>query len=184
MRAHLAALADAAAIEDAEHRGLITVSRTIPTTVARLGHPLYGEVRLAQAGHLRLKRLRGRIARDMSDSNETGAPDPVRLALLWLQSDLAPDHDLFTRAAQAALRRLDMALAQRLAEAAIAAGAGVDAELLCGNTLTMLSRGAEAEAIFKSLTARQLPGPACSTAVNLRAVTCCGYWVNPSNPAQ
>ena len=169
--AHLGALADAAAIEDAEHRGLITVSRTTPTTVARLGHPLYGEVRLAQAGHLRLKRLRGRIARDMSDSDETaGAPDPVRLALLWLQSDLAPDHDLFTRAAQAALRRLDMALAQRLAEAAIAAGAGVDTELLCGNALTMLSRGAEAEAIFKSLTARQLPGPACSTAVNLRAV--------------
>jgi DNA-binding CsgD family transcriptional regulator len=169
--AHLAALADAAAIEDAEHRGLITVSRTTPTTVARLGHPLYGEVRLAQAGYLRLKRLRGRIARDMSDSKQTaGAPDPVRLALLWLQSDLAPDHDLFTRAAQAALRRLDMALAQRLAEAAMAAGAGVDAELLCGNTLTMLSRGAEAEAIFKSLTARQLPGPACSTAVNLRAV--------------
>ncbi len=169
--AHLAALADPAAIEDAEHRGLITVSRTTPTTVASLGHPLYGEVRLAQAGHLRLKRLRGRIARDMSDSNETaGAPDPVRLALLWLESDLAPDQDLFTRAAQAALRRLDIALAQRLAEAAMAAGGGVDAELLCGNTLTMLSRGAEAEAIFKSLTARQLPGPACSTAVNLRAV--------------
>jgi DNA-binding NarL/FixJ family response regulator len=169
--AHLAALADAAAIEDAEHRGLVTVSRTTPTTVARLGHPLYGEVRRAQAGHLRLKRLRGRIARDMSDSNDSaGAPDPVRLALLWLESDLAPDHDLFTRAAQAALRRLDMALAQRLAEAAMAAGAGVDAELLCGNTLTMLSRGAEAEAIFQSLTTRQLPGPACSTAVNLRAV--------------
>jgi DNA-binding CsgD family transcriptional regulator len=168
---HLAALADAAAIEDAEYRGLITVSRTTPITVARLGHPLYGEVRLAQAGQLRLKRLRGRIARDMSDCNETaGAPDPVRLALLWLQSDLAPDHELFTRAAQAALRRLDMALAQRLAEAAMAAGAGVDAELLCGNTLTMLSRGAEAEAIFKSLTSRQLPGEACSTAVNLRAV--------------
>src|SRR3984957_18964393 len=32
--AHLAALADAAAIEDAERRGLITVSRTTPTTVA------------------------------------------------------------------------------------------------------------------------------------------------------
>jgi DNA-binding CsgD family transcriptional regulator len=168
---YLTALADGAAIEDAEHRGLITVSRTTPTTVARLGHPLFGEVRLAQAGYLRLKRLRGRIARHMLDASETaGAPDPVRLALLWQQSDLAPDHDLFTRAAQAALRRLDMALAQRLAQAAMAAGAGVDAELLCGNMLTMLSRGAEAEAIFKSLTSRKLPGPACSTAVNLRAV--------------
>ena len=169
--AHLAALADAAAIEEAERRGLITVSRTTPTTVARLGHPLYGEVRLAQAGHLRLERLRGLIAHTMAaPDSAVGAPDPVRLALLWLQSDLAPDHDLFTRAAQAALRRLDMALAQRLAEAAIAAGAGVDAALLCGNTLTMLSRGAEAEAIFKSLTARTLPGPDCSTAVTLRAV--------------
>jgi len=168
---HLTTLADAAAIENAERRGLITVSRATPTSVARLGHPLYGEVRLAQAGQLRLDRLRGRIARKMAASNGTaGAPDPVRLALLWLQSDLEPDHDLFTRAAQAALRRRNMALAQRLSEAAVAAGAGVDAELLCGNTLTMLSRGAEAEALFKSLTARPLPEPACSTAANLRAV--------------
>jgi hypothetical protein len=159
---HLTTLADAAAIENAERRGLITVSRATPTSVARLGHPLYGEVRLAQAGQLRLDRLRGRIARKMAASNGTaGAPDPVRLALLWLQSDLEPDHDLFTRAAQAALRRRNMALAQRLSEAAVAAGAGVDAELLCGNTLTMLSRGAEAEALFKSLTARPLPEPAC-----------------------
>jgi DNA-binding CsgD family transcriptional regulator len=168
---YLTALVDAAAIEDAEHRGLITVSRTTPTSVARLGHPLYGEVRLAQAGHLRLERLRGRIARKMATSNETArAPDPVRLALLWLQSDLAPDQDVFIRAAQAALRRLDMALAQRLAAAAVGAGAGAGAELLCANTLTMLSRGAEAEEILKSLTTRPLPMPAWSAAVVLRAV--------------
>jgi hypothetical protein len=101
--AHLTALADPAAIEDAECRGLITVQRTIPTSVARLGHPLYGEVRLMQAGHLRLRRLRGRIARRMAAANDgAGATDPVRLALLWQQSDLPPDHHLFTQAAQAA----------------------------------------------------------------------------------
>ena len=41
-----------------------------------------------------------------------------------------------------------MELAQRLAAAAVGAGAGVDAELLCANTLAMLSRGAEAEESF------------------------------------
>jgi DNA-binding CsgD family transcriptional regulator len=169
--ADLTTLADAGAIEDAERRGLITVSRTTPNSLARLGHPLYGEVRLAQAGQLCLQQLRGRIARLMAAPNRAvGAPDPVRLALLWLQSDLAPDHSIFAHAAQAAFRRLDVDLARQLAEAAVGAGAGVDAELLCANTLTMLSRGDEAEELLKPLTARTLPEPAWSTAVNLRAV--------------
>ena len=168
--AHLGALAEPAAIEDAERRGLITISRTTPTSVARLGHPLFGEVRLAQAGHLRLERLRGRIARMIASPNTVvGPPDPLRLALLWLQSDMAPDPRVFTRAARAAFKRLDMALAQRLAEAAIGAGAGVDAELLCANTLMTLSQGGKGEELLKSLTARPLPEPAWSTAVNLRA---------------
>ena len=77
---YLTALADPAAIEDAERRGLIRVSRTTPNSVARLGHPLYGEVRLAQAGQLRLERLRGLIARTMAAPDRAvGAPDPVRL---------------------------------------------------------------------------------------------------------
>ena len=168
--AYLTALADPGAIEDAERRGLIGVSRTRPNSVARLGHPLYGEVRLAQAGHLRLSRLRGRIAREMArPSGPAGPTDPVRLAVLWLQSDLAPDPDVFTRAAQVAFRRLDVDLAERLAAAAVAAGAGVDAELLRGNALMTLSRGAEGEEFLAALTARPLPEPTWSTAVNLRA---------------
>jgi DNA-binding CsgD family transcriptional regulator len=163
--AHLNALADAAAIEDAERRGLISVSHARPNSVARLGHPLYGEVRLAQAGQLRLERLRGRIAREMA----TGPADPVRLAVLWLQSDLPPNSDVYTQAAQAAFRRLDVELAERLAAAAVAAGAGLEAELLLGNTLMTLTRGEEGEELLKSLTARPLPEPAWSTAVNLRA---------------
>jgi len=168
--AYLTALADAAAIEDAERRGLIMVSRTRPNTVVRLGHPLYGEVRLAQAGNLRLSRLRGRIAREMGRPSAPARPvDPVRLAVLWLQSDLTPDPDVFTRAAQAAFRRLDVELAERLAAAAMAAGAGLDAELLRGNALMTLSRGAEGEDLLGVLTSRPLPEPAWSAAVNLRA---------------
>jgi DNA-binding CsgD family transcriptional regulator len=169
--AHLAALVNPAAIEDCEHRGLITVSRGTPISVARLGHPLYGEVRQMQAGRARLERLRGRLARTVAAANgNVGAPDPVRLALLWLQSDLSPDRDVFTQAAQTAFRGLDMKLAERFAEAAVAVGAGVDSELLRANALTLLSRGAEAEELLKSLTSRSLPEPTWSTAVNLRAV--------------
>ena len=147
---HLVTLADAAAIEDAETRGLITVSDTTTSAIARLGHPLYGEVRLVQAGRVRLERLRGRIAHAVAAANGSlGAPDPVRLALLWLQSDLAPNCDVFTQAAQAAFRGLDMALAERFAEAAVAAGAGVEIELLRANALTLLSRGAEAEEVLR-----------------------------------
>ncbi|MEA2484278.1 MAG: hypothetical protein QOC55_2225 [Thermoleophilaceae bacterium] len=169
--AHLAALADPTAIEDAEHRGLITVSDTKPNGVARLGHPLYGEVRQMRAGRVRLERLRGRIARTVAASNgNLGVPDPVRLALLWLQSDLAPNREIYAQAAQTAFRGLDMALAERFAEAAIAAGDGVESELLRANALTLLSRGAEAEQLLRSLAGRPLPEPTRSTVLNLRGV--------------
>jgi DNA-binding CsgD family transcriptional regulator len=136
----------------------------------RLGHPLYGEVRLARAGQVRLARFRGRIAHAMTAPGpRVGPPDPVRLGLLWLDSDLPPDCDIFTRAAQAAFLRLDLALAQRLAQAAVAAGAGVDARLLCALTLSLLSRGEEAEQLLASLTAHQVPEAAWSAAVTLRA---------------
>jgi DNA-binding CsgD family transcriptional regulator len=168
--AYLTSLVDVASIEEAEHRGLVTVSRAVPTALVRLGHPLYGEVRLAQAGHVRLERLRGRIASTMSAPDSTvGKLDSVRLALLWLQSDLSPNHELFTTAAQAAFIRLDMELAQRLAKAAVDAGGGVEAELLCANTLMTLCRGEEAEDLLKSLTGQTLPEPAWSTAVSVRA---------------
>ncbi|UMB69329.1 LuxR family transcriptional regulator [Mycobacterium paraterrae] len=167
----LTSLADPSAIEDAERRGLIAVSHGPPSSVARLGHPLYGEVRQTHAGRARLERLRGRVARAMSAAaGSPGAPDPVRLALLWLQSDLAPDRELFAQAAQTAFNGLDMALAERFAAAAAAAGAGVDSELLRANTLTLLSRGREAEELLRSMSERALPEPTWSTVVTLRSV--------------
>ena len=152
--AHLVALADPAAIEDAETRGLITVIQ-IRRPIALRAWDIRFTARSARCkrAELRLERLRGRIARAVAAANGSlGAPDPVRLALLWLQSDLAPDRDVFTQAAQTAFRGLDMALAERFAEAAVAAGAGVEIELLRANALTLLSRGAEAEELLKSLT--------------------------------
>ena len=167
---YLTSLADPGAIELSERDGLISVSRTATSEVVRVGHPLYGEVRLAQSGQVRLARLRGQIALAMTTLDAAGdPPDPVRLGLLWLDSDLPPDRDVFTRAAQAAVMRLDIALAQRLAEAAVGAGAGVDVQLLHAHTLSMLSRGEEAEHVVARLMARELPDAARSMAVHLRA---------------
>ena len=45
----LSALVDPTAVEDAERRGLVTVTPSGGEAVARIGHPLYGEVRRKQA---------------------------------------------------------------------------------------------------------------------------------------
>ena len=168
--AYLTSLAEPEAIEESERRGLIAVSGTSPNDVVSIGHPLYGEGRVAQAGRVRLARLRGRVARVMaSPDSRLGPPDPVRLGVLWLDSDLPPDPDVFNRAARAALLRLDLALANRLAEAAAAAGAGVEAELLHAHTLSLSGRAEEAERLLAALTGGHLPDPIWTIAVHLRA---------------
>lgn len=167
---HLAALADAQAIEESERRGLITVTPGTPDDVARLGHPLFGEVRLSTAGRWRLTRLRARLAQALTTPrSNAGPPDPVRLALLWLDSSLPPDGDVFVRGARTALHRMDVPLAARLAEAAVNGSAGVEARLMLAHTLSLLSRGAEADTLLEQLIADPLPDELWATAVSLRA---------------
>lgn len=167
-RSCLAALVRAEAIEEAERRGLIGVSSSTITDLVLVGHPLYGEVRLEQSGPLRLRRLRGRAAKAMSDLAATRGVDPLRLGLLWLESDLEPDGDVFLRAAQAALARLDGELAECLAAAAIQAGAGPEAAVLRAHALMFLNRGNEAEEILNDLEERDLPMAVLSDVLHLR----------------
>ena len=80
-----------------------------------------------------------------------GPADPVRLALLWLDSDLPADPEIHHRGASAAFRRLDVPLSERLAEAAIRAGAGIESRILRANALSLLGRGEEAEELLAAL---------------------------------
>ena len=137
----LCALTSPADVEEAEDRGLVRTDGL----VARLAHPLYGEVRRAAMGTLRARRLRGRVAQTLD-----AAPDPIPRAVLTLDSDLAPEPALFLQAAQAATRMYDLPLAERLARAAAAAG-NPAARLVHAAALSWLSRGAEAEAILADL---------------------------------
>ena len=137
----LSALTSPADLEEAEDRGLVRTDGL----VARLAHPLYGEVRRAAMGTLRARRLRGRVAQTLD-----AAPDPIPRAVLTLDSDLPPEPALFLQAAEAATRMYDLPLAERLARAAAATGDPV-ARLVHAAALSWLSRGDEAEAILADL---------------------------------
>ncbi|MGB8960528.1 MAG: AAA family ATPase, partial [Pseudonocardiaceae bacterium] len=142
----LETLTDAMAVEQAEARGLIEVHPDGTRLQARLAHPLYGEVRRAQMGTLHARRLRGRIARALADTGDGRAGDALRRALLTLDSDLPPDLALLTDAARRATELGDLALAERVARAAVAAGGGFEPRLLLGNALHWSGRAVEADA--------------------------------------
>ena len=120
----LARLTDAVAVEQVEARGLVEVYRDGRRWQARLAHPLYGEVQRAQLGRLHASRVRGRLASALAATGGRRAGDTLRRALLTLESDLPLDPVLLTDAAGRATELGDLPLAERLARAAVSAGAG------------------------------------------------------------
>ncbi len=122
-------VADPAAVEAADARGLITLDRIGDGRVeVRVAHPLYGEVRRRRAAKTRLRRLRGLVAAELARSDDgDDLRTVVRRAELSIDSDVDPDPDLLLRGANGAYSFADMPLADRLAEAAIRSGAGSEA---------------------------------------------------------
>ncbi|MGH3766817.1 MAG: AAA family ATPase [Pseudonocardiaceae bacterium] len=148
----LAKLTDASALELVEARGLVEVYSDGRRLQARLAHPLYGEVQRERMGLLQARRLRGRIAGALAATGARRAGDTLRRALLVLESDLPPDPVLLTDAARRATELGDLALAERVARAAVAAGGGFEPRLLLGNALHWVpSRAAEAETELAAL---------------------------------
>ena len=68
--AALTRITDAAAVEEAETRGLITLEPAGGGIEVRVAHPLYGEVRRRRAPHSRLRRLRGLVAAELAASSD------------------------------------------------------------------------------------------------------------------
>jgi DNA-binding NarL/FixJ family response regulator/tetratricopeptide (TPR) repeat protein len=116
-------------IEEAESAGVVAVGHQLQRPVVRLSHPLYAEVRLAALGVLRARRIRGAIARELAQVDDPSPAFTLRRAVLSLDSNLAPDAELLTAGAQAALGLLDWDLGRRLATAAVEAGGGFEASL-------------------------------------------------------
>lgn len=159
----LTALVDPLALEEAEQRDLIRAE----SDVVFIGHPMYAEVRLEQCGPLRLRRLRGQVAKAMP--GQTGGTQAVRRGLLWLESDLAPDAPVLAAAATAASSLLDFALAERFSRAADDAGVGVEARVHLAYNLLMLQRGSEAEQVIDRIATDEVPEASFINDVILRA---------------
>lgn len=155
--AALTRITDAAAIEEAETRGLITLEPAGSDIEVRAAHPLYGEVRRRRAPHSRLRRLRGLVATELAattDPDDIGVA--VRRATLSVESDLAPDTDLLVKAAYGAVWLGDLSLANRLAEAAVRAGAGPEPNFVRAHALSWLGCGEEAEDVLAEIDTSQL----------------------------
>ncbi|KUI46627.1 helix-turn-helix transcriptional regulator [Mycobacterium sp. GA-1199] len=153
----LTRITDVAAVEEAETRGLIALEPAGGDIEVRVAHPLYGEVRRRRAPLSRLRRLRGAVVAELAAS--TDADDirvVVRRAALSLDSDLAPDPALLVRAAYGAVWLGDLALADRLAEAATDCGAGPESNFVRAHALSWLGRGEDAEALLAGIDTSQL----------------------------
>ena len=155
--ATLTRITDAAAVEKAETHGLITLEPAGGGIEVRVAHPLYGQVRRSRAPHTRLRRLRGLVASELAASGDRDDIEVVvRRATLSLDSDLTPDADLLVRAAHGAVWLADLPLADRLAEAAMHAGAGAEPNFVRAHALSWLGRGEEAEAVLAAIPTNEL----------------------------
>lgn len=137
-------------LEVAEQMHLVTVERTGGKLMARLAHPLFGELRCATAGELYLTRIRGRLAQRLAVDIDADVHATVRRALLTLESDLAPDPELYLKSARYAMTLLDLDLADRFATAAAEAGASEAAGIRAMN-LVLSGRGDEAETALREI---------------------------------
>ncbi|MFI6097802.1 LuxR C-terminal-related transcriptional regulator [Lentzea sp. NPDC051213] len=106
----------------------------------RLAHPLYGEVLRAQCPPLRKRNHQRYLASVLED--------PLRVAVLRLDSGTADDPALLITATRLACATGGVVLAERLARAAWAVGGGVEAGRLLAEVLVFTDRPEEAEEVF------------------------------------
>ena len=140
----------------AERLGLVSVERTGGTLMARLAHPLFGELRRASVGEIYLSGIRGQLATRLAENGDADMQATVRRALLSLDSDLDPDPELYLESARHAMTLLDLELADRFATAAAQGGAAGAAGVRAMN-LVLLGRSEEAETALRDMAGADAP---------------------------
>jgi DNA-binding CsgD family transcriptional regulator/energy-coupling factor transporter ATP-binding protein EcfA2 len=149
-------LCDPEAVARLERRGLIQLVADGPDMLARLIHPVLGEVALQLAGVVRTRQLNGVLARALQKHLQVGSgqlrtPDvrgQIRLAQFIVDSDLPPDLDVIVSAAAIAVTMSTVSLGEELARFACDRGGGLPAALVLADALSWQGRGDEAEAVL------------------------------------
>jgi DNA-binding CsgD family transcriptional regulator len=141
-------LVDRDAVQAAERGGALVLERSGRRALARLAHPLYGEVLRATLPMGRARAVTGRLAAAVGRGSLRRRDDLLRVGVWQLEAGAAVRPDLLLEAAGQAARRFDLELAERLARAAVQAGGGQTAVRVLAETLEWQGRHAEAVAVL------------------------------------
>lgn len=106
----------------AERAGLVELIRDGRRHFVRLAHPLYGEVIRTRLRPLRLREIHRTLAEALRATPGRRRDDVLRIATWQLEAGAPPDGSVLLAAAAQAMARYDLALAERLARAAVDAG--------------------------------------------------------------
>jgi DNA-binding CsgD family transcriptional regulator len=142
--AELGATADPAIAEKLERQGLVVSQMDGRRLQFRLAHPVYGDVVRARIPAMRARDIARRLAEAVEATGARRREDTLRIAT-WRLSGGRGRPEVMLAAAITARWRYDFPLAERLARAAIDAGAGFDAALLAARLASLQGHGARAE---------------------------------------
>jgi DNA-binding CsgD family transcriptional regulator len=154
-RAELTALGSAAVAEKLEREGLLVSEMSGRRLEIRLAHPLYGDVVRSRTPALRVAELSRALAETVENTAATGPrrrEDVLRVGT-WRLDGGGASPEVMLAAARAARRRFAFPLAERLATAAVDAGAGFEAELLTVQLAGLQGRTAGVDAKLAALAA-------------------------------
>ena len=143
--AEMIELAGIEPLQEAEARGLVSVSPPAEGGTVVLAHPVYGEVIEAGMPALRAHATRVKLAEIVGRRQPRSPDDALRIARWLLDAGEPIPVDVLVDAARAANRAGDADLGARLASLAREAGAGVDAALLLSRAHYMRRRFREAD---------------------------------------
>jgi DNA-binding CsgD family transcriptional regulator len=140
-------------VEALECRGVLRIDRDDRRLHARLPHPLYGEVLRDRLSALRARASAQALAEGVAATGARRREDSLRLATWSLEAGVTVSPEIMLDAAMTARQRHDFPMAERLARAAVDAGAGFEAGLLLGQVRWLQGRATEAEEQLRAIVA-------------------------------
>ena len=154
--AELTTLADPLLAESLERHDLLQSRMDGRRLELSLAHPVYGEVLRARISALRLRAVQRALADALEATGARRRHDTLRLATWRLEGGGAVRGDLMLAGALVARSRWAISLAERLARAAVEAGAGFEGGLLLGQLCAFRGHADEAEKVYAELASRAL----------------------------
>ncbi|MFD1930438.1 MULTISPECIES: AAA family ATPase [Nonomuraea] len=144
----LSALTSERALLEAEERGLIRVRVDRRREIARLGHPLYGEVARERCPELRRRRRHADLVAALESTGLHRREDPLRVTVWRLAGGLGAAPGPLLDASRLAWSAHDYPLAIRLGEAALDAGGGTTAAIQLATLLDYAQQPDRARAVL------------------------------------